>query len=75
MTFCSMYFDGIETQFNRPDRNQERVDSQEVQKLSVLQNLGHPFGKKDIVILEPAIKKRAEWYVMNNYPEIWKYLE
>ena len=28
LTFCSRYFDDVETRFNRPSRNKERGDSQ-----------------------------------------------
>ncbi|PON94398.1 hypothetical protein TorRG33x02_098720 [Trema orientale] len=75
LTFCSMYLRGVETRFNRSDRNNDEVGSHPHRQLSVFQCVGHPIGKKDIVILQPSDRLKVEWYVMNNCTEIQKYLD
>ena len=70
-----MYLKGIETRFNRLDRNDDEVRNQPNQEYSIFKHVGRPFGKKDVILLEQTLKKKAEWYVMNNCPEIQKFLE
>ncbi|KAJ9566906.1 LOW QUALITY PROTEIN: hypothetical protein OSB04_002872 [Centaurea solstitialis] len=61
LTFCSMYFRGIETRFNRPERNDDRP-------------VGPPFGKRTTLSLDPQLKRKAEWYILNNCTEIEDYI-
>ncbi|PON51094.1 hypothetical protein TorRG33x02_312290 [Trema orientale] len=75
LTFFSMYLWGVETRFNRPDRNELHVDTNSRHILLVFKSVGHPLGKKDVIILPPSDRPKAEWYVMNNCLEIQKYLE
>ncbi|PON31164.1 hypothetical protein PanWU01x14_372020 [Parasponia andersonii] len=75
LTFCSVYLRGVETRFNRPERNEITVDTRPNHILSVFKSVGHPPGKKDIIILNPYDRLKSEWYVMNNCPKVQKYLE
>ena len=74
LTFCSMYLRGVETRFNRPERNDDRVESQPVREYSVFKAVGRPFGKKSTMLLNPQLKQKAEWYILNNCTEIKEYL-
>ncbi|XP_062085691.1 uncharacterized protein LOC133791790 [Humulus lupulus] len=73
LTFCSMYFKGVETRFNRPDRNVDAIPS--LKKLSVFQSQGRPIGKKTLTTLDDELKKTAEWYILNNCIEILPYIQ
>ncbi|XP_062086475.1 uncharacterized protein LOC133792583 [Humulus lupulus] len=73
LTFCSMYFKGVETRFNRPDRNVDAIPS--LKKLSVFQSQGCPIGKKTLTTLDDELKKTAEWYILNNCIEILPYIQ
>ncbi|PON97308.1 hypothetical protein TorRG33x02_067750, partial [Trema orientale] len=75
LTFCSMYLRGVKTRFNQPNRNEIVFVTQPNRVLSVFKSAGHPLGKKDIVILNSSDRLKAEWYIMNNCPEIQKYLD
>ncbi|XP_062085438.1 uncharacterized protein LOC133791534 [Humulus lupulus] len=73
LTFCSMYFKGVETRFNRPDRNVDAIPSPK--KFSVFQSQGRPIGKKTLTTLDDELKKTAEWYILNNCVEILPYIQ
>ncbi|XP_073152210.1 uncharacterized protein [Henckelia pumila] len=75
LTFCSMYFRDIETRYNRPERNDDRVNTCPSRVLSVFKHVGRPLGKKEVKVLEPSLRRKAEWYVLNNCQEVEKYLE
>ena len=75
LTFCSMYFQRIETKFNRSDRNEDAIDTGPQKQLSVFQSQCRPTGKKTYVSLDTHLRKKAEWYILNNCPEIQNYLE
>ncbi|KAM6543516.1 hypothetical protein CsatB_007963 [Cannabis sativa] len=70
-----MYFRDIETRFNRPDRNQDGVVKQSYNQLSVFKHVGRAFGKQEVIVLKPTERKKAEWYILNNCPEIRKYID
>ncbi|PON62616.1 hypothetical protein PanWU01x14_137310, partial [Parasponia andersonii] len=74
LTFCSMYLRGVKTRINRSNCNEIAVDAQPNHILSVFNSVGHPLGKKDITILNPSDPLKAELYIMNNCPEVQKYL-
>ena len=74
LTFCSMYLRGVETRFNRPERNDDRVESQPNREYSIYKAVGCPFGKKSSMLLNPQLKQKAEWYILNNCAEIKEYL-
>ena len=74
LTFCSMYFESVETKFNRLDRNVDNTTSIQPQ-LSVFQFQGRLYGKKNAIFMDPNVRKVAEWYILNNCSEIQPYLE
>ncbi|CAI0459123.1 unnamed protein product, partial [Linum tenue] len=46
LTFCSRYLTGVDTVFNRPERNDDHVNpsSSKYHKLSVVSHVGHHLG-------------------------------
>ncbi|KAL5555316.1 hypothetical protein UlMin_037552 [Ulmus minor] len=72
LTFCSRYFDDIETRFNRPDRNDDGIHR--TRKLFVFESQCNPMGKQSQVYVEKNVRDRAKFYILNNSPEIETYL-
>ncbi|KAL5563546.1 hypothetical protein UlMin_033293 [Ulmus minor] len=72
LTFCSRYFDDIETRFNRPDRNDDGIHR--TSRLFVFESQCKPMGKQSQVYVEKNVRDRAEFYILNNSPEIETYL-
>ncbi|KAL5564918.1 hypothetical protein UlMin_028082 [Ulmus minor] len=50
LTFCSRYFDDVETRFNRPDRNDDGIHP--TRQLSVFESQCKPLGKQSYVELD-----------------------
>ncbi|KAL5570090.1 hypothetical protein UlMin_026665 [Ulmus minor] len=50
LTFCSRYFDDVETRFNRPDRNDDGIHP--ARQLSVFESQCKPLGKQSYVELD-----------------------
>lgn len=71
--FCSMYLDGIETIFNREERNYD--GGNRGMGLAVFTQNVHPFGP---ILRAPkmfdAKRGMAHWFVLFNSPEVDKYL-
>ncbi|XP_012827605.1 PREDICTED: uncharacterized protein LOC105948893 isoform X2 [Erythranthe guttata] len=67
LTFCSMYLDGIETSFNKEERN---MDIEVDRKLSVFSQKTRTFGA--IKYSEPPREEvdLAHWYILNNCEEM-----
>ncbi|KAL5579094.1 hypothetical protein UlMin_011536 [Ulmus minor] len=72
MTFCSRYFDDVETRFNRPDRNDDGIHP--TRQLSVFESQCKPLGKQSYVELDNNDRDNAEFYILNNSPELEPYL-
>ncbi|XP_028095166.1 uncharacterized protein LOC114295170 [Camellia sinensis] len=74
ITFCSMYVDGIETVHNRPERNQDRGERRK--GLTVFTEIARPIGliTRD-ADMSQEYRDMAHWFLLNNSPEIEKYLE
>ncbi|KAL5580230.1 hypothetical protein UlMin_012672 [Ulmus minor] len=72
LTFCSRYFDDIETRFNRPDRNDDGIHR--TSRLFVFESQCKPMGKQSQVYVEKNVRDMAEFYILNNPPEIETYL-
>ncbi|KAG6490095.1 hypothetical protein ZIOFF_051377 [Zingiber officinale] len=51
----------IETRYNRPERNDDRVNTCPSRVISVFKHVGRPLGKKEIMVLEPSLWIKAEW--------------
>ncbi|KAK9050231.1 hypothetical protein SSX86_030799 [Deinandra increscens subsp. villosa] len=67
ITFCSRYFEGVETSFNRPPRNNEntyRLD------MYMLNSGGRKLGKVEDVELDSKSLAQAHRYVLLNHPKI-----
>ncbi|XP_060962267.1 uncharacterized protein LOC133032365 [Cannabis sativa] len=72
LTFCSMYFKGVETKFNRLDRNEDEVIPR---ILTVFQSQCHPLTRANIMPLDRKTRENAEWFIFDNSPEIRPYLD
>ncbi|KAL5560927.1 hypothetical protein UlMin_030674 [Ulmus minor] len=72
LTFCSRYFDDVETRFNRPDRNDDGMHP--TRQLSVFESQCKPLGKQSYVELDNNDRDKAEFYILNNSPELEPYL-
>lgn len=74
LTFCSMYLRGMETRFNRPERNDE-LDSHLDKKLNIFATGWRPLGKARIIHLDDKTLKQAHWYLLNNCPEVQPFIK
>ncbi|KAL5560901.1 hypothetical protein UlMin_030648 [Ulmus minor] len=72
LTFCSRYFDDVETRFNRPNRNDDGI--QPTRQLSVFESQCKPLGKQSRMDLDINVRNIAEFYILNNSPELKAYL-
>ncbi|KAL5559557.1 hypothetical protein UlMin_035768 [Ulmus minor] len=58
LTFCSRYFDDVETRFNRPDRNDDGIHP--TRQLSVFESQCKPLGKQSYVELDNNDRDKAD---------------
>ncbi|XP_057482036.1 uncharacterized protein LOC130768967 [Actinidia eriantha] len=74
ITFCSMYLDGYETVYNRPEQNEDYGPQRE--GYTVFTETAHPIGliTRDGEMSQ-ELRDIAHWFVLFNSPEIKKYLE
>uniref|UniRef100_J3N128 DUF4218 domain-containing protein n=1 Tax=Oryza brachyantha TaxID=4533 RepID=J3N128_ORYBR len=72
-TFCSMYLHGIETRFNREERNFDG-ERPPLGRYSVFSTRSRVFGHKDSVILKQDQYDSLCRYVLNNCEELQQYL-
>ena len=76
LTFCcSMFLEGIEMKFNRPNRNEDGSSVDLERQLSVFNSQCRPIGKKNFVHLDEKLRNATIWCILNNYNEIQTYLE
>ncbi|XP_022154246.1 uncharacterized protein LOC111021544 [Momordica charantia] len=76
LTFCSMYLHGIETRFNRIERNYDNVeDVENNNELSVFSGRVRLLGGSQFKRLTSDGLKKAHWYILNNCDEVAPYLE
>ncbi|KAL5577584.1 hypothetical protein UlMin_019283 [Ulmus minor] len=73
LAFCSRYFDDVETRFNRPDMNDDGIHP--TRQLSVFESQCKPLGKQSYVELDNNDRDKAEFYILNNSPELEPYLK
>ncbi|KAI3711783.1 hypothetical protein L1987_70329 [Smallanthus sonchifolius] len=71
LTFCSMYLDGMQTKFNRPDRNADAGIPK--RQFQVFFSQCRPISKKKIKALSEHANKSLQWFVLNNCDEIKAY--
>lgn len=67
-TFCSMYLCDVETEFTRPERNNDGSDPSV--KLLVFAQKAHPFGGHLMVEMSKEDMEVAYWYILDNCDEI-----
>ncbi|XP_039146815.1 uncharacterized protein LOC120284059 [Dioscorea cayenensis subsp. rotundata] len=67
LTFCSMYLHGVETKFNKDERN---VDSNQEGGLSVFSQRLRLLGAGKYVELDKMEIDMAHWYILKNCEEI-----
>ncbi|KAL5745595.1 hypothetical protein ACOSP7_026741 [Xanthoceras sorbifolium] len=74
LNFYSMYFRGIETRFNRPERNYDGDQANQMKHLSVVKLTVPLLGAaiQDELTLFDWVKIR--WYVLNNCDEVYRYI-
>ena len=73
LTFCSMYFKGVHSKFNRPERNEDAPIQSRY--LTVFKSQCRPLGKQTIIPLDEKTRNRAEWYILENCIEIDCYMK
>jgi len=74
LTFCSMWMRGIETRWNREERNADGCLEEAHKGLDVFSQRVRPLGAPKYVTLEDDIFERAKWYVLSNCKETVSYL-
>ncbi|XP_075093196.1 uncharacterized protein LOC107829616 isoform X1 [Nicotiana tabacum] len=74
LTFCSMYLTGIETRFNREDRNDNGSSNKDEVVLDIFSKSVRPFGDGNYDIIPKNDFDMARWYVLNNCEEVEPFL-
>ena len=70
LTFCLMYLSGIETRYNRLERNWVENEDGNIKKISVFDTQYRPIGNITLITLENHLQNKVEWYILQNYSEI-----
>jgi hypothetical protein len=73
--FCSMYLGGIETRWNREERNVDSGVEGTKQRLDVFSQRVQPFGAALTVILDHNEFAKARWYVLSNCNDTASYMK
>lgn len=66
LMFCSMYLTGIETKFNREERNFDREKETVSQGLLIFSRSVRPFGGSKYEVLSDQEFEMIQWYILNN---------
>ena len=74
LTFCSMYFRGIETRFNRPERNYDGDEANQMKSISVFKPNVRLLGAPIYDELNLSDWAKIRWYVLNNCDEVHPYI-
>lgn len=72
LNFCSSYFEGVETPFNRPPRNNVNVAGKE---MYMFNSGGRKLGKVEILELDGKSLAQAHRYVLLNHSKIQPFRE
>lgn len=75
LSFCSMYLHGIETKFNRPERNYDGYDGKTHHGLAIFSQNGRLLGQATDHWLSKTEFEQARIYVLKNCKEVWPFLE
>lgn len=70
ITFCSRYFQGVETVFNRPQRNDV---ANPIEDMYLFATAGRAKGKVEMVELDELSRKQAHRYVLLHLDDIDEY--
>ncbi|GJX65684.1 acidic leucine-rich nuclear phosphoprotein 32 family member A [Tanacetum coccineum] len=73
LTFCSHYLKGVETRFNRPDRNGFGLNPTDT--FQVFQSICEPVGKEVYTTMDTKVMQKVVWFILNNSPEIDAYID
>ncbi|KAL5760668.1 hypothetical protein ACOSQ2_019506 [Xanthoceras sorbifolium] len=74
LNFCSMYFRGIETRFNRPKQNYDGDQTNQMKHLSVFKPTVRLLGAAIHDELTLSDWAKIRWYVLNNCDEVYRYI-
>ncbi|XP_062113418.1 uncharacterized protein LOC133824536 [Humulus lupulus] len=74
LNFCSMYLHGMETCFNRSERNPDYLGIRKQSTLSIFNMPTRPFGRQSSITLTQDQRTQVQWYILNNCPELEPYL-
>ena len=74
LNFCSMYLRGMETRFNRLERNPDYLGIRKQSTLSIFNMPTRPFGRQSSITLTQDQRTQVQWYILNNCPELEPYL-
>lgn len=72
LSFCSMYLEGIETKFNRAERNYD--GEAEDDGFDVFSQKVRPFGAFTYDFLSEKEREMTHWYVLTNCEKVEPYL-
>ncbi|KAH7862248.1 hypothetical protein Vadar_002030 [Vaccinium darrowii] len=70
LIFCSMYLRGIETRFNKQERNYDGCQADVGGNFSVFIEKARPLGAATYNMLSTSDLKKVTWYVLHNCREI-----
>lgn len=70
-----MYLQGIDTRFNREDRNYDGGQDKQGASLDVFNQNVRPFGAYQYINMDPNDYEKACYYVLNNSDDVAPYLE
>ncbi|GJR59047.1 hypothetical protein Tco_1501209 [Tanacetum coccineum] len=73
LTFCSHYLKGVETRFNRPDRNGFGLNPTDT--FQVFQSICERVGKEVYTTMDTKVMQKVVWFILNNSPEIDAYID
>ena len=76
LTFCSRYFEGIETRFNRIRRvNDEPNTSEGAYVPTIYPQIGRPVGSASTFTLSPLERLQAHRYLLFNCKEVHPFIQ
>ena len=76
LTFCSRYFEGIETRFNRSKRVDDELDTTEGAYMSTIYpQIGRPVGSASTFTLSPLERLQAHRYLLFNCKEVHPFIQ
>ncbi|CAM8999989.1 unnamed protein product [Rhodiola kirilowii] len=74
LTFCSRYLTGVETHFNREERNSDGHVAEQIGRLSIFEIHGRPLGASNARVLTEEELDMAHFYVLENCDELIPYV-